>query len=62
MGAAGGVGAHQHPVAVGFGELGQGIPQHGDVVGGVVGVGPSRSQQHRQRFAGTAFTVVEIGQ
>ena len=37
-------------------------PQHGDVVGGVVGVGPARPQLHRQRFAGAALAVVEIGQ
>ena len=52
MGAAGGVGADQHPAAQVAGQLGEGEPGGLDVVRGGVGAGVAGSQRDGQRFPG----------
>jgi hypothetical protein len=62
--AAGGVGAHQD-LAAGAGprsvpgQLAQRLAQHGDVVGGGVGAGVARAQQHRKRLTGAGRAVID---
>ena len=61
VGRAGAVDADQHPasrppVTSQAGELGQCLAGDGDVVGGGVGPGVARPQQHRQRLAGAGRT------
>ena len=64
MGATGGVGPDED-LAAGSGarsmagQLAQRLAQHADVVGGGVGPGVARTQQHRQRLAGAISTVVD---
>ena len=53
------VGAHQHPVPHAFGQLGQGVGEHRDVVGGVVRAGLALAQHPRHALTGAARAVIE---